>query len=418
MREIFNRGKSIRRFFVFFILETAALFLLFYDRKINTIDSTMFAFSYKLGFISRGFIGSVFTAVNKILPGDQYNYQGVMIFTQAFTALLFLFLFFFAYQCLKRVAKNQFSNTCYMLYFFQMFAVPMFVNSDNFGRLDLYLVLISLLSVFLLMNEKAEWLLVPLSAIAIMIHQGYAFMFYNILLVLLLYKILTKEKKEQKKYIAILISSLTVCVLLFFYFEFFAHATGLGVGETVIQKAKMLGDHGGYHKQVIEKEIMGLSIANSEKEFRIYNAFEFPIFLVLILPYLMIGIRFFKGLVARAVDKKEKIVYLFVALGGFTIVPVLLLKCDFGRWMFAVVTYYSVVVLTLLAMGDKAVNQEIEVTFCRLKEHGVVAVFLFAYAFLFTPFRDTSICNLTYQIAHFFIDYCLHLISGAPGILS
>ncbi len=145
-----------------------------------------------------------------------------------------------------------------------IFTVPMFASHYNFGRLDIYCVFLSLLGAMLLIQGKAEWLLIPISALGVMVHQGYVFMFFNIILVLLMYKILSTEGKERKKYITIFALSLLVACILFFWFELFAHANGNGIYEEIVASAKKLCKNRKIHQDVVDKEILGIDLTGRE----------------------------------------------------------------------------------------------------------------------------------------------------------
>ena len=60
-----------RRFFIVFAAFSVILFFLYYGKRVNKINTTMLAFSYKYGFISRGLIGTVYQFLDKVLPGNQ-----------------------------------------------------------------------------------------------------------------------------------------------------------------------------------------------------------------------------------------------------------------------------------------------------------------------------------------------------------
>ena len=216
----------------------------------------------------------------------------------------------------------------------------------------------------LLIQGKAEWLLIPISALGVMVHQGYVFMFFNIILVLLMYKILSTEGKERKKYITIFALSLLVACILFFWFELFAHANVNGIYEEIVASAKKLCKNGKIHQDVVDKEILGIDLTGREVKYHRMNAVQFPIFILLMLPYILLGAF---GLIAQAAEKKNKIKYIFVAIGAGTILPDLLLKVDFGRWMYAIIAYYCVVLLALFAMGDEAVGRQFVLAVERIK---------------------------------------------------
>ena len=92
-------------------------------------------------------------------------------------------------SAIKFITTNQ-TELCaqeikYIILFFTIWAIPMFVTEYNFGRLDVYCVILSLLGAIVLISEKVEWLVVIFSALGVMVHQGNVFMFLNIILILL-----------------------------------------------------------------------------------------------------------------------------------------------------------------------------------------------------------------------------------------
>ena len=154
-----------------FILLTFILFVRFFDGKVSWINATMLAFSYKYGFISRGLVGTVYAVLNRILPFDMMNYAWTYRFTFAVTVVYYVILILFLVFCLKRCKKEQTAATRYLAVFFLMFAVPMFCSEFNFGRLDVYCVMLSLIGALLLIKGRFEWLLVPIAALGVMVDR-------------------------------------------------------------------------------------------------------------------------------------------------------------------------------------------------------------------------------------------------------
>lgn len=173
-------------------------FLRYYDHFIISVNTTVFAFSYKYGFISRGLLGTGLRVLNTLLPYDFMTYDGIGVVTKAATLLFFVILFVFYGSCLKRCKEETGRDAKCLIFFLSIFTFPMFVSAENFGRLDVYLLTILLMSCLLVLSEKWEWLIVPLSIIAMLLHPGYVFMDINILLVLLLYKCLTRTGAQRK----------------------------------------------------------------------------------------------------------------------------------------------------------------------------------------------------------------------------
>ena len=397
--EISEKNKKIKEFVLVEILFGAILFLRYYEAWVHRINGTMMAFSYKYGFISRGLIGSIYQGLDKILPVKMMNYQACVGYTLVITLLFYATVLGFFVLCLKKARAEYVDAMRYIMLFFTIFTVPMFASHYNFGRLDIYCVFLSILGVVLLIRGKAEWLLIPISALGVMVHQGYVFMFFNIILVLLMYKILSTEGRERQKYIAVFGLSLVVAAVLFFWFELFSHANGNGIYEEIVANAKKLCKNGKIHQDVVDKEILGIDLTGREVEFHRMNAVQFPIFVLLMLPYILLLVRFFKGLVVQAAEKKDKIKYIFAAIGAGTILPDLLLKVDFGRWMYAIIAYYCVVLLALFAMGDEAVGKQFCLQIDRVKKHGFAAAVMLLYPLVLQPLWDVAICSVVAKLA-------------------
>jgi len=300
-------------------------------------------------------------------------------------------------------------NTQYLVLFFTFFAVSMFITKYNFGRYDVYCLMLSLIAALLIIYEKAEWLVVPLSAIGVMIHQGNVFYFLNIILILLLYKAFSNEGKKRSKYLVLFGGSFVVASVLFLYFEFFSRGNGAAIVDEITDVATALRFDGDIHEDIIAHEVLGVDLTENEIEYRYKNFVEFPVFLLLMSPYLGMAFQFFKNLIKKAQTKLEKFKYLLVAVGVGTMIPTIILKCDFGRWMFMILAYYFVVILSLIAMKDKLVEQEVKNTMDKIRTLGPAAIIVFVYPLLFLPFKDVVISQVSYDIADFINDNFLHL---------
>lgn len=404
-----ERKKTNRIFLLAGVAFMIVLGIRFWGNQVNAINSTMLAFSYKYGFISRGLIGSVYEMIDRILPIDMENYTAVMWFTKIVTTMFFMALFGFFAICLNKVEESHYKKMQALILFYLMFAAPFFVTKYNFGRLDLYMLMLSILGAILLMKGHAEWLVIPIAAVATMVHQGYVFMFFNIILVLLFCKCCDSSGKEKRKYIGMLVTTFLVASALFLWFELFSHVNGEAAYEEVVSRALAMSSDGKIiHTDVIDKEILGIDLTGREVPYHLQNAVQFPIFLVLVVPYLVIGIGFMRRLVKEAAGRTDKLKYLAFSVGSLTILPNLLLKVDFGRWMFAIVSYYLIVSMALIGMGDQYFGFQVEKLCRRLSARPVLGLLLFVYPFVLQPFCDVSICHVTASIAGIINDTFLH----------
>lgn len=399
---------SEKKYIVLMAVIMTFLFLRFYDGEVIRINTTMFAFSYKYGFISRGLVGSIYALLDTVVPFDLMHYGCVLIFTLGMTILFYVMLLIFVHLCLKRCGENVRDKVQMIFLFFVIFAVPMFCAKYNFGRLDLYCVMLSLMGTYLLILGKAEWLVIPIAALGVMVHQGYVFMFVNILLVLLFYKAFSAG--QQKKYMIIFVVTFLVVSVLFLYFELFSHVNGEGIYEEVVQIATNVGRDGLYHKDVIDKEILGIDLADREVVWYRYEIMQFPFFLLLMSPYIVILCKVLSNVIKNCHEKKEKMKYIAITIGAGTILPDLLIKVDFGRWMFSIICYYCVVILAVLAMGDYKLEQALDIVFGDIrKKYGMASYLLLVYPLLLQPLGDVNINQITAYIGQLLNSWFFHL---------
>ncbi len=398
------KKKQISRFMWLLILLSCAIFFLDYDERVLPYNSTILAFSYKYGFISRGLAGTIYQWIDHILPVNMIDYAMVLRFTLIVTLAFYVLFFAFCYQCMKRCQEEYLGRFLYLILFYAVFVVSMFAYKRNFGRLDLYLMALTVIGTMCLIAKKAEWLIVPLSMISVMYHQGYVFMFYNILLALLVYRLLSeKEKKARIYYGVILLVSLIGCSALFLWFEFFSHTDGVRYVDEIIANAKAMTKPFNcmtYHDTLIDHEILGIDLSDVEYPYRVMNWIEIPFFIAIISPYIVLAVKLFRRILARAQGKTERLKYGFLAIAAGTLLPLFLMKCDYARWVFALISYYCMIFLALVAMGDRIVAEELTGIFTEIKEKYPFAILLLLLPALLTPFWDVHINGLLRGISN------------------
>lgn len=370
----------------------------YYEGVVNCLNTTVMAFSYKYGLISRGFMGTILRVLNLLTPGyNLVSYQGIVYFSMLENCVYLVLLFVFFYLCLQKTKGKYNVQIFAMIMIFSTFAFTEYLTVQNFGRSDICMVMLTLIGVYLIIYEKWEWLIVPIAAIAVAIHQGYVLMFFNVLLVLLFSKFIDREGKEKRKYGIIFVMAFVIASVLFLYFNFFSHDNGESIFQEIYDTAGTLAYDGVVQYNVIYHEILGVSPAADEWSDHVYNFIEFPVFTILLLPYLVIAFRFFKRCIREA-QGKYKLKYIAIAVGAATILPDMIIKIDYGRWMYSIIFYYFITILTLLSMHDEIIEHQLEVTTNELKRKPALIMFLLVYPVLFTPLRDTDICDFSSHI--------------------
>ena len=393
------------------ILFAFALFWNNFAGTTSNINTTMLAFNYGYGFISRGLLGTFYGILDQILPWNLYTFGWAMIFFEGCFLIFVALLFFFCMKCLEMSHEKAKQSAQYVIILYFIAAIPMFSSEYNLGRLDMYCLMCSMVSVLLMVYGKAEWLAVPLSAIGVMFHQGHVFMYMGMVLAMQLYKALDVVKgqedikvifqnKTSRKYLGMFLATMLTVSALFIWFEGFSHIDGEKFADKLIDTACSMGPDADYHIEVVEHEILGVDLSAKEWEYRKQNLVEFPLYCLFMLPYILIAIRFARGLLRRANTKIDKWKYIVVLAGVLTILPDMILKVDYGRWIFSIISYYAVVLLALLAMHDTAVMEISQQTIERIRAKSSYAVLLLIYPLLFQPLMHISICPLTERIVN------------------
>lgn len=380
-----------------FVVVVILSYVLHSQSYVKEINNTAMAFSYEYGFISRGLIGTMYQLLDKVIPIDMMTPEALLVFVHIVTMVFIIELFMFFAYTLHRCNPMARYLIIHLAIGFAIWTVPTFVSLDGFGRLDIYCLSLSLIMAHLIISQKHEWLVPILSAISILIHHGNVFMFMNIPLVLLIYRILIeKEKSKRKHYTVLFVSTFVIVSVLFLYFEFFSHTAGQAAYEAIIEKAKNLSFYNGYHEGLVRKEILGISVAKSEVTFKIVNIVQLPIFIVIMLPQIITVCKIYYNAIKKSINGLDKFKYVCIFAGSITVVPELLLKCDYGRYVYFIITYYAVMFISLITMDDNIIKTELMDFEERLAAKSSIKKYVFYYyPFILQPLYDVDIISLT-----------------------
>ena len=399
MRKLFEDDKKRNNIIFGFLwaILTIGLFLTWYAHWCKTYNTSLLAISYKYGFTSRALIGTIYQTLGSFFGVDIWTYGAAKNFYLVCTAIFYGIFAVTMVLALRRTAGNEKKISQYLILLLTIFTVPTFACEFNFGRVDIFMLASSILAIILLLIEKAEWLVIPLTAFGVMFHQGYVLMFYNIVLVILFVKIIDSDKNKKKKYIVIMVLSILVCSVLFVWFQIVYRGGAHAYFDEILENAKLLGRNGKAHTDLIRAEIVGVDLTEEEKIYRHCNVEEIIAWTVLMCPYIFIVCRTFIRLIIKQKKFWQKMKYLALGIGSLTLLPDYLFKVDFARWTYAVVCYYLLVFILMIALRDKDFIEEVhrDVSTVRGK---VFTPFLFAYPLLFVPFNDIVIVELVDRV--------------------
>lgn len=163
--------------------------------RIATWMATQWSVTYQDGIISRGLAGTVAWAVL-----GEPTILKIALITIAFYLVLILFVFILMIFYLK---KQENRVSVYLLIVFCLanpLTLAFFTTFEMFGRYDLILTLLALVSVWLIRSyyNKPWFYLVPmLSVVGIFIHQGYLVLYCAFILFFYIHQCLANDQKPK-----------------------------------------------------------------------------------------------------------------------------------------------------------------------------------------------------------------------------
>ena len=391
---------NIRQFIMMLAFVDLATFVTNYRGWVRSYNTTMLALSYEYGFTSRSLLGTIYHILDAVIPVDMMQYQNALVFANVVTVLFIVFLLFFSYHVLKKSDMENGMVTKaeqYILLTFHIAMVATFTYAYNFLRVDFCMVWMMLLGFMALMNEKTEWLSLPFAALGIMFHQAFVLMYFNVILVIQFYYMMTRKNKKNTIlfFLTFLIGS-----GMFLWFELFSRTNGNDIFETVLRDATNVSYQGIYHTTLLYHEVLGIDVSGAETDFVYMNHVQLVLYLLILLPAIVVLARAFVRIIKKADDLFAKLKYLAVAVGSLTILPDMLLKVDYGRWILAVVTYYLLIILAMLILRDPLVTEETKVVVDRVKKHPAWLVY-FTLVVLTVPYMDVDIDMLVKGLQRF-----------------
>lgn len=410
MPENMTRHQSIRRFMITLFFICFGLFITYYAQNVGRYNTTILAFNYSYGFISRGLLGTLYLFLDTLVPYDILNFESVVNITLIATTAIMITFFLLAYCILRKCKTIYLTNIQYIIIYFAMFFVSMYYSTRNLGRPDIYMMFLTFIGLFCIIHEKCEWLIIPLAIACVMIHQGYVFLFYNIFMYPLIYQAFRTTGKRRIKYLSILGISFFAVAVLFLYFNFFSHLSGEETANSIMDLATQLGPEGDVYETLITHEILGIDPWDQEWPQHIYNFIELPIFCLFMLPYIVLGIRLFKNIIQAADTKADKILYALLPLCSATILPCYILKIDYGRWIYAGVAYFCLVVLVLCALRDEIVTKQLHKLMEDIQSRYAYASLLLVYISTIVPLYDIHINQILRVISDYLDAQWLHIL--------
>lgn len=157
---------------------------------------------YRYGFVNRGLAASIVTAITKIFHGgnDYISLQflkKVLLFLTLLVAVIVIYAIYKQEKESEQTGTKKEIENILVLWVMGPCFFTFFLTSTTFGRIDILLVALFMLSILSIKFTKARYFLIPiLTLLGILVYEGYLFFFFpSIFVIMLAYAYYNKEKK-------------------------------------------------------------------------------------------------------------------------------------------------------------------------------------------------------------------------------
>ncbi|MDE6362775.1 MAG: hypothetical protein K2L86_00665 [Lachnospiraceae bacterium] len=367
-----KKNTKNKRFIGYLILIMLVQAIRYFPFKFGGWNQVQLSFSYEYGFIQRGFLGTLLNLTSKIfhIPWGYMRYVHAFLTMGTFTLLIL----WIAYKTLgmeRLDAEARRFLTGLALVFFM--GPGWSTNYSNFALMELWLPILSILGMYLLLKGKMLWCIPVIAVVCELIHTGYVFLYFNLIIMVFVYKILldnhvgtesadnrrfVTQHSHTKMYVFYGIVTFVLTSVLFLYMMFAATAReGITIEYVIERTAEFM------HKPIEEIEtqrelIQGYLFRDGGFSGIALDIKDYWLLLIVMLvmfsPFIY-EVYYYWKLVVREAGKQGKF-YALIPSGIVTVIPMYIMHCDYGRWTYAVFFYEFACIWLLNMTCDRAVK--------------------------------------------------------------
>jgi hypothetical protein len=389
--------------FMFFI--TLVCYLIYYIPVIDEVTSwciTPYALSYRLGFISRGLIGSL---LRFFIPN--LTIKHIYIFILANILILCALTIFFMHKIAVRAYDESKSGIIFLLGLFLVnpASIAFLFYWGNYGRFDMYLIMTLIISAILIMDDVCVWIIPFLCVGAVLTHQAFVFQYYPAVLVLVYYFAFVLKKKYGRSIFAM---TLLLPCITFIYMQFFSSinysysdtmaiidATTDLPADYITQDMMVKLE---YYSSVFDTFGVFVKIPLAR------NIIKSVVALAVISPMLKLIADIWKEFAAAQSSFIAKLFPVFILAAQL---PMFVLTCDYGRDYSAIIISNFVVIFTLYALKDAGITKAVSRLSDNLKAHPAYYVFVIVLCATVGKFTAADIADIGDRFYRIFESFVL-----------
>lgn len=336
-------------------------------REWNTQELTM---NYSYGFIRRGLLGTVVSFFRNCFNMDFLNavklvqHVGMILFTASF--LLFLW---------KLLKDNKDKSFCFIALVLASLNMWGF-NFKLYCLLDTYMLFLTFIMVYLIMSDKALFLIPLFAGACVLIHEGYPMMFFGIIVSLLIYRFCYSDNnKARVKYAVIFIlTGMAVSSLFLYLYLLHPRIENVDIELILANCRKLLGDDSIDLSNLRFIWLDGTIMSGSQHATSVmwidgkptkwfFDLTKIALLNALVLsPLIFMTAKFWVKIIKNETVKYRKFLLLLASLMVFLVLPLITSHTDQARWFYDVVLFEVIVIGSICLMNrnnERSVLSEI-----------------------------------------------------------
>ena len=336
-------------------------------REWNTQELTM---NYSYGFIRRGLLGTVTHFFHNCFNMEFLNavklvqHVGMILFTASF--LLFLW---------KLLKDNKDKTFCFVAVILAALNLWGF-NFKLYCLLDTYMLFLTFIMVYLIMSDKALFLIPLFAGTCVLIHEGYPMMFFGIIVSLLIYRFCYSDNNKSRiKYAVIFVlTGLVVSGLFLYLYLLHPRIENADIELVLANCRRLLGDDTVDLSNLRFIWLDGTIMTGSQHATSVmwidgeptkwfFDLTKIALLNALVLsPLIFMTAKFWVKIIKNEPVKYRKFLLSIAGLMVFLVLPLIISHTDQARWFYDVVLFEVIVISSIYLMNknnERAVLSEI-----------------------------------------------------------
>lgn len=355
--------------------------------ELNDWCTTPFTFNYSFGLHSRYLIGSIFQLLLSPISLKR------LYFFVALSILILIALYaYYMGTTLHKVNDEEKFGTAYaiVLLLASPASIAFLFYWGNFGRMDLYLLILTFVSLLCLEHKFLKNCVPLLVGIGMAIHQVFAFTYCGVILGALFYDLY--QTKYSRSSIVRFALSLMIAGSFFVYFQFFASTLAFDNASEVVSYLNSQSNIPVNEKMITYEYFKDIS---DHIETFVMPGFKERLRLGLVTLLLISPIGIFTGLFWIEMIKSTtwRLGYLCLALIPLTSLPAFMLTIDWGRWFGAIIISSFMMIFYLIRANNTSALSFFRTLSFHIKKTPTIALLLLLYFTMLNKFGAAAILD-------------------------